>query len=139
MKNYFCVGQKVIILETRQTATVETLAENGLGLDNGSLVFLDEVQALEQYLDPTNYFYHHSMFGEAVQQINDHFNDFLYWTHEKENETIDAVIRGIENRIQLAESNLEKWLMIKRTAEHNLAQWSSGEVYHVIGQHMRFL
>lgn len=148
MKNFFCVGQKVIILETRKTATVETLSENGLGLDNGSLVFLDEVQPIEEYLDPTNHFFHHSRFATGQEMANNGFNDLLFVLEEREelslwesqNEkprpTFHAFLDGKQKE---AESMIEKGLLIKRTAEYNLNQWGSGATGHVLAQHMPFL
>lgn len=148
MKNFFCVGQKVIIVETRKTAIIETLSENGLGLDNGQLVFLDEVQALEEYLDPTNFFYHHSRWSKGQEMANDGFRSLMFVLEErdeltkceKEHNFLRPKFHAfLDGKQQEAESMIETGLMIQRTAEHNLNQWSSGEVIHVIAQHMPFL
>lgn len=141
MKNFFCVGQKVIeVFHNRDLAKIVKIFPSGqIELDSGHIVYPDRVEPLEEDLDPTNYFYHHAQYGEAVAQINDHFSDLLYWKEEQKLETHEACLRGIINRIELAEMKLEKWLMIKRTAEHNICQWGSSETGYVMAQHMPFL
>lgn len=148
MKNYFCVGQKVIIIETRKTAIVETLSENGLGLDNGQLVFLDEVQPLEEYLDPTNYFYHHSRFATGQEMAKDAFKDLMFVLEERDalaqfekenNSSLPRFHAFLDKREQEAEDKIQRGLMIQRTAEYNLNQWGSGRQGKVMAQHMPFL
>jgi len=148
MKNFFCVGQKVIVLETRKIATVETLSENGLGLDNGQLFFLDEVQPLEEYQDPTNYFYHHSRFATGQEMANNGFRDLMFVLEERDalaefekenNKSVPRFHDFLNNREKEAADKIQCGLVIQRTAEYNLNQWGSGRYGKVMAQHMPFL
>lgn len=148
MQNFFCVGQKVIILATLKAATVETLAENGLGLDNGELVFCNEVAPVEEYLDPTNYFFHHSRFATGQEMARDGFKDLMFVLEERDaleefekanNSTLPRFHSFLDNREKEANEKIEKGLMIQRTAEYNLNQWGSGKTGKVMAQHIPFL
>lgn len=147
MKNFFCVGQKIINRISRNSQVITKIYSGGkYCLDDSIIVDRADIQCLEEYQDPTNYFYHHSKYGEAITQLNFYISDLLFWMDTVAEAEIvckgegrDRFINKAKENVIDAENNLEKWLMIKRTSEHNLCQWSSGEVIHVLAQHMPFL
>ena len=134
--NKFCVGQKVIdCFNDRKLLTVVKTFESGqIELENGVITYTDRVQCQERYLDKTSFFYHHSKFGEAIEMMNDGFyayrgsvEEYAYLeslvTIEHPSAFMLRALSMCQELIDNAAAKIEQGLTMKRTAEHNLAQW----------------
>ena len=90
------------------------------------------------FMDKTNYFYHHSKFGDGQQMARDGFYEYRSALEEMEELKAydgDSVFlmkaRTIcQEWIDLAAAKIEQGLAWKRTAEHNLSQWDGLTVDH---------
>ena len=146
--NKFCVGQKVIdCFNDRKLLTIVKTFESGqIELNNGVITYSDRVQCQEHYLDHTNFLYHHSKFGDAIEMMNDGF--CAYRGSVEELEYLKGLVSGehpsafmlrafsmCQELIDNASSKIEKGLAWKRTAEHNLSQWDG----LTLGYHKPFL
>lgn len=137
--NKFCVGQKVINLFNRQGQTVTAIYPNGkLILDNTFILHPGDVQCEADFLDKTNYFYHHSKFGDGQQLACEAFRDYMSALEEMEDlksypgESVFMMKARTmcQTWIDEATAKIEQGLAVKRTAEHNLAQWDGLTVDH---------
>lgn len=130
--NKFACGQVVIDVLTRKPHVVSALRGDGvIVVDNNREAMESDFMVLVDYLDPTNYFYHHSKFGDGQSMARDGFYEYRSALEEMEELNAyegDSVFlmkaRTIcQEWIDLAAAKIEKGLAWKRTAEHNLAQW----------------
>lgn len=128
--NKFCAGQKVIdFFNDCKLRTITKTFESGqIEMDNGVITYSDRVKCQDHYLDKTNYFYHHSRFGDGQSMANDAFSDYLFWLDTLEEakadpNTPEKFISSCCERLEAASAAIEKGLAWKRTAEHNLSQW----------------
>lgn len=140
--NKFCVGQKVINVFTRKYHLVTALRGNGVIVLDGKIEDVEsEYQIEDHFLDKTNYFYHHSRFGDGQQMARDGFCEYRGSVEELEylkslvtGENPSAfMLRAIsmcEGLIETAAAKIERGLAVKRTAEHNLAQWDQLTLDH---------
>lgn len=133
--NKFCVGQKVIGLNERKIFTVTALRGNGVIVLDGKIEDVESAYQIEpEFMDKTNYFYHHSKFAEAIEMMNDGFyayrgsvEEYAYLeslvTTEHPSAFMLSALSMCQGLIDTASAKIEKGLAVKRTAEHNLAQW----------------
>lgn len=92
--------------------------------------------------------YHHSMFGTGQDMAKEGFKNLQYVMSEREelkeweesgNMPRPRFHAFLDRKQAEAESKIEKGLAIRRTAEHNLNQWGSGEQGHAISRNFEFL
>lgn len=130
--NKFCVGQKVIESVTRNLQTITAIYRNGkLVLDNFLVLESSCVECQEHYLDKTSFFYHHSKFGDGQQLASEAFRDYMSALEEMdhlqsypgESAFLMKARTMCQEWIDNAAAKIEQGLTMKRTAEHNLAQW----------------
>ena len=130
--NKFCYGQIVIDVLTRKSHIVSALRGNGvIVVDTSREAMESDFQILVDYLDPTNYFYHHSKFGDGQQLANEAFCDYMSALDEMkdlcsypgESVFLMRARTMCQTWIDEAAAKIEQGLAMKRTAEHNLAQW----------------
>lgn len=131
--NKFCVGQKVIdCFNDRKLLTVVKTFESGqIELENSVITYTDRVQCQERYLDKTSFFYHHSKFGDGQQLASEAFRDYMSALEEMdhlqsypgESAFLMKARTMCQELIDNAAAKIEQGLTMKRTAEHNLAQW----------------
>lgn len=138
--NKFCVGQKVIdCFNDRKLLTIVKTFESGqIELDNGIITYGDRVQCQERYLDKTNYFYHHSKFGDGQQLAREAFRDYMsvleemdhLETYPGESVFMMKARTMCQAWIEEAAAKIERGLAVRRTAEHNLSQWDGLTLDH---------
>lgn len=130
--NKFCVGQKVIGLNERKIFTVTALRGNGVIVLDGKIEDVESAYQIEpEFMDKTNYFYHHSKFGDGQQLAREAFTYYMMALEDLEDlaqcegESV-FLMRArsyAEQTLKDAAEKIEQGLAVKRTAEHNLAQW----------------
>lgn len=138
--NKFCVGQKVIdVFGDRALRTVVKTFESGqIELDNGVITYGDRVQVQESYIDPTNYFYHHSRYADGMERACDGFMEYMFAIEEMESLTsypgesafLIKARSMCQTLIDAASAKIEKGLAIQRTADYNCAQWGGVTLDH---------
>lgn len=130
--NKFCVGQIVIDVLTRKSHIVSALCGNGvIVVDTNREAMESDFEILVDYLDPTNFFYHHSKFGEGQHIASEAFRDYMSALEEMDHLQSypgeSAFLMKARTMCQVwideAAAKIEHGLAWKRTAEHNLSQW----------------
>lgn len=130
--NKFCYGQIVIDVLTRKSHVVSALRGNGvIVVDTNREALESDFLVLVDYLDPTNYFYHHSKFSNGQEMARDGFIEYrsaleemeYLNTYEGDSVFLMKARTICQEWIDLAAAKIERGLAWKRTAEHNLAQW----------------
>lgn len=137
--NKFCYGQIVIDVLTRKSHIVSALRGDGvIVVDTNREAMESDFQILVDYLDPTNYFYHHSKFGDGQQLAREAFYDYMAALDEMkdlcsypgESVFLMKARTMCQTWIDEAAAKIERGLAWKRTAEHNLAQWDGVTLDH---------
>lgn len=140
-KSIYCVGQKVIYCSLqygRMAATVkEVSADLGKALieyDNGGSGFveLSGLYPIEDYLDPTSYFYHHSRFGIFQARANDAFSGYMLSLEDFEQGIAqsDAAKAFLLCRLDGYEKAIQLNLALQRMAKINMGQWGTLTLEH---------
>lgn len=137
--NKFCVGQKVIGLNERKIHTVTALRGNGVIVLDGKIEDVESGYQIEpEFMDKTNFFYHHSKFGDGQQLAREAFYDYMAALDEMkdlcsypgESVFLMKARTMCQAWIDEAAAKIERGLAWKRTAEHNLAQWDGLTLDH---------
>lgn len=135
----FCIGQTVIEYHTRNSHTITAIYPDGrLVLDNFLILSNKAVLKIEEFLDPTSHYYHHSRFGDGVALSNEGFLEYMSALEEisyirqfaKDQAFIQRMETKAEQWLKDASEKIERGLQWKRTAEHNLAQWQGLTLDH---------
>ena len=130
--NKFCISQAVIHVTTRNMRQITDIYSNGkLVLDEHLIVHPESVQVLEDYRDPTNFFYHHTRFGNAISLMNEGFYAYRSALDELqdlasypgESVFLMKARNYCQEELATASAKIEKGLAMKRCAENNMAQW----------------
>lgn len=130
--NKFCYGQIVIDVLTRKSHIVSALRGNGvIVVDTNREAMESDFEILVDYLDPTNFFYHHSKFGEGQHIASEAFRDYMSALEEMdhlqsypgESAFLMKARTMCQELIDNATAKIEQGLAVKRTAERNLSQW----------------
>ena len=130
--NKFCVGQKVIGLNERKIHVVTALRGEGVIVLDGKIEDVESAYQIEpEFIDKTNFFYHHSKFGEGQHVAREAFRDYMaaleemdhLQTYPGESVFMMRARTMCQTWIDEAAAKIERGLAVKRTAEHNLAQW----------------
>jgi len=75
----------VIDVLTRKSHIVSALCGNGvIVVDTNREAMESDFEILVDYLDPTNFFYHHSKFGEGQHIASEAFRDYMSALEEQE-------------------------------------------------------
>ena len=135
----FCVGQKVINRFNRQGQTVTAIYPNGkLVLDNTFILHLGDVQCEADFLDRTNYFYHHSKFADGVtfmeegqRERSNAVEDVAELTAlQSDSVFIMKAITMAEERITAATEKQQRGVAWCTTAQANMKQWQGKTLDH---------
>lgn len=137
--NKFCVGQKVIGLNERKIFTVTALRGEGVIVLDGKIEDVESAYQIEpEFMDKTNYFYHHMKFSQGCTLIEEGIREYMLALDEMKNLVSypgeSAFMMRARTMCQTwideAAAKLEKGLAWKRTAEYNSAQWAGLTLDH---------
>lgn len=152
-KSIYCVGQKVIFesaYKGRQTGLVIRIEnDNSMCLDLGHGVWQftnpndERVTPIENYLDPTSYYYHHSRFSE-FQDRAAAFSSYMFAIKEIEeshHEMPARILAKLQGHADKAATDYVIAIELRDLASTNLNQWfnfESGKGY-ALDHHFPFI
>lgn len=156
MKNVYCVGQKVIenSLELgRVNRTVTRIISNkAVLLDNSKVCNNDDIMPLHDFLDPTNFAYHHRRFGDAISIMNSAFSHYRFIQGEldeirQSTPDFDLIVNPkhfkyltfLNRELAIEAAEIERGYAVYRTAQYNLAQWGEANNRPTLDHHFQFL